>query len=855
MGQGQQREEATGIRSQLRRIVLIPGVTFVVLFCVLSGAALIQAVSLKLAAVDGRAAADLYQASTQLQEERRLALVYLGETDQGSDTEDEPAGDALRSQFVATDDSLRDVGDRARGLTSRGAPEVREHAAEFLDALEGRDSLREDVLNGEQDRLGASNAYTELIDAGHRLFDASGRNVQDAEAVAMASATQDVVRGQEALAQADAVLSGAVAAEEFTPQEQARITGLVEHGTASLETASGRLTDDNEETLTALVEGTDWQNVQATTNEVATNEPIATVDSFGVPNSPDRTVPVDIEQWRTDMDAVSGGLVGLAEAQWREQLDCADVAGTNHLTWSVGGGIFSLFAAALAYGVASRSSKELIDRLRRLRRDVLERSERDLPRIVGQLERGERVDPGDDVQPLDHGEDEIGEVANAFNAAQRTAVASAVRQVEIREGANRVFLAIAHRNQSLVQRQLELLDRIERDQEDPDLLSDLFQLDHLATRGRRHAENLIILGNGRPGRQWRDPVPLTDVIRGAISETEEYARIKLRNVPEVSIVGSAVGDVIHLIAELAENATSFSPPHTVVHVSSELVPKGLVIEVEDRGLGMEPEDVDRANRAFASPPQFDVVAPNNDSRLGLFVVARLAAKHQIAVQLRGSPYGGMRAIVLVPARLVAQGRPSYPATPRDGVPRPPTGPNDTATGAQRQTTPGTFEREPGRNTQPEGVPSAEIHTLGVSVPKDPFSEPNRRPSPTGGEQRPALPRRQRQASLAPQLRTTPTVSEGAPAPRTASDVRQTMTALQTGTRRGRQQDSDLVRRTEGEARPDTARRTRSGDNAEPAGDAEHTENVEHTEGTDPGTRPVEVETTEPSVGTRPEEGA
>src|SRR5690606_30241212 len=145
--------------------------------------------------------------------------------------------------------------------------------------------------------------------------------------------------------------------------------------------------------------------------------------------------------------------------------------------------------------------------------------------------------------------DEIGQVADAFNTAQRTAVAAAVRQAEIRSGANRVFLALAHRDQSLLQRQLRLLDRIEREEEDPDLLERLFQLDHLATRGRRNAENLIILAGGQPGRRWRAPVPLVDVLRSAVSEVEDYARVTVLPTPDLALRGEGVADVIHLFAE------------------------------------------------------------------------------------------------------------------------------------------------------------------------------------------------------------------------------------------------------------------------------------------------------------------
>lgn len=271
------------------------------------------------------------------------------------------------------------------------------------------------------------------------------------------------------------------------------------------------------------------------------------------------------------------------------------------------------------------------------------------------------------MKQLDHGADEVGQVADAFNTAQRTAVGAAVKQADIRAGVGRVFLGIAHRNQSLVQRQLQLLDRMEREEEDPDLLESLFQLDHLATRGRRHAENLIILGGAQPGRRWRHPVPLVDILRGAISETDEYARVELTSAPDLSLVGAVVADVIHLLAELVENATAYSPPHTDVTIATDNVPKGVVIEIEDRGLGMTEEVLTDNNEKLAKAPEFDIMTPGTDGRLGIFVVARLARKHEIGVQLRHSPYGGTRAVVLVPSALVVSAGAAMTERPRAAV--------------------------------------------------------------------------------------------------------------------------------------------------------------------------------------------
>jgi anti-sigma regulatory factor (Ser/Thr protein kinase) len=193
---------------------------------------------------------------------------------------------------------------------------------------------------------------------------------------------------------------------------------------------------------------------------------------------------------------------------------------------------------------------------------------------------------------------------------------------------------------------------MERRSEDPNELSDLFRLDHLTTRMRRHAESLIILSGAAPGRAWRMPVSLTNVVRAAVSEVEDYARVEVRQLPEASVGGAAVADLTHLLAEIVENAAQFSPPHTRVRITGEPVGNGYAVEVEDRGLGMGKETLDEANRRIEQSEALDLF---DSDRLGLFVVSRLAARHGIKVHLRTSPYGGTTAVVLLPTTLLHGG--------------------------------------------------------------------------------------------------------------------------------------------------------------------------------------------------------
>ncbi|MFF2349445.1 ATP-binding protein [Kitasatospora sp. NPDC058115] len=326
----------------------------------------------------------------------------------------------------------------------------------------------------------------------------------------------------------------------------------------------------------------------------------------------------------------------------------------------------ALYAGSAAVGVVLlwslvrglRTARTLPARIAALHVDALALAQHEIPGVVGRLRAGESVPvPPPARTPPRRGGDELQQAADSLAGIRQAAVAAIVHQAQGREGTKKVFLNIARRTQILIHRQISMLDALEREHEEPDLLRELFAVDHLATRMRRNAENLVILGGALPARRWRNAVPMVNVLRSAVSETENYSRVVVQGVPRTSLSGQAVADVIHLVAELIENGTTFSPPYTQVQVSAQEVPKGLVVEVEDRGLGMVEEEYQRLNDYLANPPELDVSALGDDLRLGLFVVARLAARHDVQVTLRPSPYGGTRAVVLVPAVLLQQAEP------------------------------------------------------------------------------------------------------------------------------------------------------------------------------------------------------
>src|SRR5690606_15121147 len=276
--------------------------------------------------------------------------------------------------------------------------------------------------------------------------------------------------------------------------------------------------------------------------------------------------------------------------------------------------------------------------------------DRRLPRVVERLSRGEDVDVAAEAPPIQAGDSrEVADVSHAFSSVQRTAVEAAVGQAKLRKGIAQMFVNLARRKQALLNRQLQLLDSMQRRTTEPDALEDLFRLDSLTTRMRRHAESLIILSGNTPGRAWRRPVPIVDVIRAAVAEIEDYQRIQVFPVGETAVNGSVAADLIHLVAELVDNAASFSPPQTTVQIRGEEVANGFVIEIEDRGLGLSAEEYAAINQNLANPPEFDLA---DSDRLGLFVVGQLVNRYGVNVTLRPSPYGGTTAIVLIPRSLL-----------------------------------------------------------------------------------------------------------------------------------------------------------------------------------------------------------
>ncbi|MFP1627813.1 nitrate- and nitrite sensing domain-containing protein [Streptomyces sp. 5K101] len=311
-------------------------------------------------------------------------------------------------------------------------------------------------------------------------------------------------------------------------------------------------------------------------------------------------------------------------------------------------------------------ARSMIRSLRRLQDTATRVAQDRLPELVKQLSEADPQDVDTSVESVGvHSRDEIGQVAAAFDDVHREAVRLAAEQALLRGNVNAMFTNLSRRSQGLIQRQLSLISELESREADPDQLSSLFKLDHLATRMRRNGENLLVLAGEEPGRRWTRPVPLVDVLRAAASEVEQYERIELAAVPATEVAGRVVNDLVHLLAELLENATSFSSPQTKVRVTGHALPDGRVlVEIHDTGIGLSPEDLAAINERLASPPTVDVSVSR---RMGLFVVGRLSLRHGIRIQLRPSDSGGTTALVMLPVD-VAHGGKKVPGKPGAGGP-------------------------------------------------------------------------------------------------------------------------------------------------------------------------------------------
>jgi signal transduction histidine kinase len=617
------------IRTKIIGLLLVPLASMVVLWGVITAVTAGESLELRqYTTLWTNLRHPAHKLGNELQRERLASVKFLNAgktaTDRSAIAQQRARSDRVREEFRKLSGASRDTSEA-----------IRTQVDVVYTQLSRLDSIRGEIDAGLSDRLHTVEAYNAAIDALFGLHRRVGL-IDDIPIYEQSRLVIDLGYAEELLTREQAIAIGPT-----TPAERRLFAQLVGNRRFLIDHALGELDPTLREIQVSIITSPVYQRLRLMEDQIIAG---------GAPRG-----------WLATTEALSKSF---SAAQLKASImlsarsePVADAVLVRALILAGTCLLLIIVSIVFTLRMGNRLSKELFT----LREAALEVSRERLPEVVAKLRKGETVEvPELSVASTTA---EIGDVGQAFSTVQQTAVEAAVGQAQLRDGVGHVFRNLARRSQALLHRQRIQLEDMQHKATDPDALEDLFRLDHLTTRMRRHAEGLIILSGATPGRGWSRPVPLLDVVRGAAAEVEDYQRVIVEPMPTQRLNGPVVGDVIHLIAELIENATVYSPPHTTVMVRGEAAARGFAVHVEDRGLGMSAEELADFNGRLASPPEFDLA---DSEQLGLFVVSRLAARHDIRVTLRGSPYGGTTAIVLIPAEHVTD----PPAAPEEPIRQP-----------------------------------------------------------------------------------------------------------------------------------------------------------------------------------------
>ncbi|MDH6144417.1 hypothetical protein P3T35_006459 [Kitasatospora sp. GP30] len=690
------------------------------------------------------------QVMFNLQGERRLTTDQLAKPGSSSD--------ALAAQRRLTDDAIRGFQTRTGSASTDNVPaELRTALQAARSSLSDLGQRRAAIDAGGADAQAVFDYYTNAITSDLELFTALS-HMDDGDVSYQTRALGSEFWAVEMMSREDALLARGWSTGQL-PQD-AYSSVQLEIGAQSYifhEEIAPRLPVKEAAAAQKLITSPGWL-AKAAVEQVLQRPAAADRNGMVV-------LPAQGDQWRAAMDAVQPQVYALANTRSTAVRALGQQDVDSLLTKVTTTSLIGLAAVVIVVITGWRLTRSLRRRIVDLQQQAGE-LERTLPEMVDRLARGEQVDLEATArqiggEPRTTGGDELDKLGQALTLASNSAVGAAVRQADQHRGFEKLLQRIARRTQLLIGLQLKTLNEMERRHEDPEVLEGLFDLDHLTARLRRYEENLVILGGGQPQRRWRKPVPLLDVLRSAQGEVQDYRRIMIDVEGNPWLSERAVGPVVHVLAELMENAATFSKPPSPVEVRAALVGRGLAVEVEDRGLGMEAGQYDAANSLMRSAPRMDVLAQADDVRLGLYVVARLAATAGLSVEFRPSAFGGTRAVVLIPGELVAQNPNApygYPTAVPDLPPEPL--PVRSAGGEYTEEVYNEFEAD---------YSSTDYQSPDEQQPLDHWTEPLEpvpAPRPSWGHAGPdhertapadpPLPQRSRGASLAAELRTVPT---------------------------------------------------------------------------------------------------
>lgn len=557
-----------------------------------------------------------------------------------------PSLEAQQRKTDALVGQVRTAASRIDG--SYGAEAVRDATA-VSSRLDGLRALRSLVVGTKVPAFVVLQKYTEPAQELVAVLDGISQNVADDALAESSRALGALSRAKEALSRERAVLLIGARMRRLTPQELSALTAARSEEDSELAAFRNSASLEQNQRFGDIVVGTKIDKARdlrqrvieaASTNGGLLPTTLGTARSAKVIRS-SMTDMVDqmhvVEQYLAD-DILTRSDENGSAARISAMTDIAVVTAL-------------LIMVLLITVVMARS---LVRPLRRLQAGALEVANTRLPGLVDRLRDPEAAAGGIEVRPIEiDSTDEIGQVARAFDEVHREAVRLAADEAVLRGNINAMFVNLSRRSQSLIERQLRLIEELEQSERDEEQLANLFRLDHLATRMRRNSENLLVLGGQDQARRWNKPVPLIDVVRASLSEVEQYERVALRVQGDMSVAGPVVNDLVHLVAELVENATAFSAEHTSVTVSGQMLSGGgAMLQITDNGVGMSPEELEQANWRLANPPVIDFSAAR---RMGLFVVGRLAVRHGVRVELRAAQGGGLTAFVVLPDAAVVPG--------------------------------------------------------------------------------------------------------------------------------------------------------------------------------------------------------
>ena len=618
------RTKPKSIRSKIILSLVVPVVALSVLWGSAVAASVGEAVALRsaysLRDQVGRPCDLLVEA---LQAERSRSQEFLA-----TDPRDAAA---LVAQRARTDAAIADFRRLSAQYDGSGlvAEVTRDRIADLTRSLAALTQLRSQIDAGSLSRTAALNGYSSIITFATSVL-VSAAASSDPTVERIMAVVVEIRQVIELFGQEDALLTGATTAGRFAPGEFRQLIEIVEALHFQIPAAGASLPEQDQVAYRGMLGNPAFSALRAT------EERIIQASRAGGP------VPISRKDWDAAFDPVARQIYAFLTEGYDRAVTYAREAGNQILLRFGLSGILGLIAIVASLFVSIRLGGSVVRRLSLLRSAATELADRRLPQLIARLRSGAPAEASDDLPDLPSGDDEIAEVGTALGEVQRSAVDAAAGEAAMRYGMNKVLVNVARRNQTLIGRQLAALAELPG----PSAAQD--RAAQLAVRMRRNAEHLVILaGSARSGRGLR-PEPLAELLRRAAGEVEDSARIELRALADALVPGRAAADLVHLLAELLENATSFSPPDTPVRVSAQWLPDGLGIEIEDRGLGMTSAALEEVNRNLAEPPDFD---PANSARLGLFVVGQLARQRGIRVGLRPSAFGGVTAAVTLPPEL------------------------------------------------------------------------------------------------------------------------------------------------------------------------------------------------------------